>query len=104
MWEHEIAVLADHGADGAVETLQNHPRLTLVLSHLGGTLPRMAWRLSMLDGFPSSTGGEREPGSDFPFAPDDFISETTRTSRESWPPRPVTTELGCSAERSPKLC
>lgn len=42
------------------ETLQRYPRLTLVLSHLGGTLPWVAWRLSMLDDLPSSTGGRRE--------------------------------------------
>jgi predicted TIM-barrel fold metal-dependent hydrolase len=43
------------------ETLQRYERLTLVLSHLGGTLPWLAWRLSMLDEFPSATGGRREP-------------------------------------------
>lgn len=94
------------------ETLQKYPRMTLVLSHLGGTLPWMAWRLSMLDAFPSASGGAREPvrtqlrrmyydvalsadpatlrmaadvvgadrllyGSDFPFAPDDFIDRNT---------------------------
>lgn len=94
------------------ETLQKYSRMTLVLSHLGGTLPWMAWRLSMLDSFPSASGGAREPvreqlrrmyydvalsadsatlrlatdvvgadrllyGSDFPFAPDDFIDRNT---------------------------
>lgn len=94
------------------ETLQKFSRMTLVLSHLGGTLPWMAWRLSMLDSFPSASGGAREPvraqlrrmyydvalssepatlqlaadvvgtdrllyGSDFPFAPDDFIDKNT---------------------------
>lgn len=43
------------------ETLQKYSRLKLVLSHLGGTLPWMAWRLSMLDDFPSASGGKREP-------------------------------------------
>lgn len=43
------------------ETLQRYPGLTLVLSHLGGTLPWVAWRLSMLDDFPSAKGGPREP-------------------------------------------
>lgn len=43
------------------ETLQRYERLALVLSHLGGTLPWLAWRLSMLDEFPSATGGRREP-------------------------------------------
>lgn len=43
------------------ESLQRYPRMTLVLSHLGGTLPWVSWRLSMLDDFPSSQGGRREP-------------------------------------------
>ena len=43
------------------ETLQRYPRLNLVLSHLGGTLPWVAWRLSMLDEFGSASGGRREP-------------------------------------------
>lgn len=94
------------------ETLQRYSRMTLVLAHLGGTLPWVAWRLSMLDDFPSASGGRREPvrdslrrlyydvalsadpatlalaadvigtdrllyGSDFPFAPDDFIDRNT---------------------------
>ena len=43
------------------ESLHRYPRLKLVLSHLGGTLPWVAWRLSMLDEFPSSAGASREP-------------------------------------------
>jgi predicted TIM-barrel fold metal-dependent hydrolase len=43
------------------ETLLRYERLTLVLSHLGGTLPWVAWRLSMLDEFPSARGSRREP-------------------------------------------
>ncbi len=43
------------------ETPARYPNLKLVLSHLGGTLPWAAWRLSMLDEFPSAGGGRREP-------------------------------------------
>lgn len=43
------------------ETPARYPNLKLVLSHLGGTLPWAAWRLSMLDDFPSADGGRREP-------------------------------------------
>ena len=43
------------------ETLQRYSRMTLVLAHLGGTLPWVAWRLSMLDDLPSASGGRREP-------------------------------------------
>lgn len=43
------------------ETLVRYPDLKLVLSHLGGTLPWAAWRLSMLDDFPATDGGRREP-------------------------------------------
>ena len=43
------------------ETLQRYPRISFVLSHLGGTLPWVAWRLSMLDDFPSASGGRRQP-------------------------------------------
>lgn len=35
------------------ETMRKYEHLRLVLSHLGGTLPWVAWRLSMLDDFPS---------------------------------------------------
>lgn len=38
----------------AAETMRKYERLRLVLSHLGGTLPWVAWRLSMLDEFPST--------------------------------------------------
>jgi predicted TIM-barrel fold metal-dependent hydrolase len=41
------------------ETLHRYERLTLVLSHLGGTLPWVAGRLAMLDGFPSAVPGNR---------------------------------------------
>lgn len=43
------------------ETLGQYSRLKMVLSHLGGTLPWVAWRLSMLDEIPSTAGGRREP-------------------------------------------
>jgi predicted TIM-barrel fold metal-dependent hydrolase len=43
------------------ETLGRYRNLRLVLSHLGGTLPWAAWRLSMLDDVPSAGGGRREP-------------------------------------------
>jgi 6-methylsalicylate decarboxylase len=45
------------------ETLQRYERLNLVLSHLGGTLPWVAWRLSLFDDFPSARnpGRPREP-------------------------------------------
>lgn len=43
------------------ETLARYRNLSLVLSHLGGTLPWAAWRLSMLDDLPSADGGRREP-------------------------------------------
>ena len=43
------------------ETLARYPDLKLVLSHLGGTLPWSAWRLSMLDDLPAADGGRREP-------------------------------------------
>ena len=43
------------------ETLAKYPSVSFVLAHLGGTLPWVAWRLSMLDDFPSASGGRREP-------------------------------------------
>lgn len=44
-------------------TLMRYRRLRLILSHLGGTLPCLAWRLSMLDDIPSAInyGHSREP-------------------------------------------
>ena len=35
----------------ATGTLERYPRIRFVLSHLGGTLPFLAWRLSVLDAF-----------------------------------------------------
>lgn len=97
------------------ETLHRYEHLTFVLSHLGGTLPWLAWRLSMLDDIPSAinAGSPREPvrqqlrrlyydlalsadpanlrlaaevvgidrllyGSDFPFAPTNFIDRNNQ--------------------------
>ena len=47
----------------ATETLQNYPGISMIVSHLGGTLPWVASRLSMLDAFPSrlGSGKTREP-------------------------------------------
>jgi predicted TIM-barrel fold metal-dependent hydrolase len=43
----------------ATETLERQPGIAFVLSHLGGALPFLAWRLSMLDAVPSAAHPER---------------------------------------------
>ncbi len=43
----------------ASETLERYPRVAFILSHLGGTLPFLAWRLSMLDAVPSAAHPDR---------------------------------------------
>lgn len=47
----------------AAEALQAYPRISMIVSHLGGTLPWVANRLSMLDTFASrlGPGRTREP-------------------------------------------